>query len=69
MTRLVLGWAVWRLTRRVAAIALIAALSVLLLSDGGVTGHQGRGALDRVERAARPLVRDLERTLEKGAKR
>jgi hypothetical protein len=50
MRRLVLVWAVWRLTRRVGAIALIAALGVLLLS-GGVTGHRGRGAVRRVERA------------------
>ena len=54
MTRLVLAWAVWRLTRTVAAIALIAALGVSLLNGGGVTGHQDRGALPRVEHAARP---------------
>jgi len=69
MTRLLVVWVLWRLTRRVAAIALIAALGVLLLSGGGVTGHRGRGALTRVERATRPLVRDLEETLEKGLKR
>ena len=69
MRRLVLVWIVWRLTRRVVAVALMAALGALLLSGGGVTGHRGRGALTRVERAARPLVRDLERTLEKGVKR
>ena len=68
MRRLVLVWAVWRLTRRLAAIALIAALGVLLLS-GGVTGHRGRGAAMRAERAARPLVRDLEHTLRRGVKR
>jgi hypothetical protein len=67
MRRLVLVWAVWRLTRRIAAIALIAALGALLLS-GGVTGHRGRGALTRVEHAARPLVRDLELTLKKDVK-
>jgi hypothetical protein len=67
MRRLVLVWAVWRSTRRVAAIGLIAALGVLLLS--GRTGHRSPVALTRVERAARPLVRELERTLEKGMKR
>ena len=66
MRRLVLVWAVWRLTRRVAAIGLIAALGVLLLS--GRTGHRSPRALTRVERAARALVRDLERTVEKGMK-
>ncbi len=64
MTRVVLVWVLWRLTRRVAAIGLIAALGVLLLS-GGSTGHQSCGAVTRVERVARPLVRDLERTFEK----
>jgi hypothetical protein len=69
MTRLVVVWALWRLTRRVAAIALIAALGVLLLSGGGVTGHRGRGVPTRVERAARPLVRDLEQSLDKRVNR
>lgn len=64
-----IGMALWRLTRRVTAIALIAALGVLLLNGGGVTGHRGRRALTRVERAGRPLVRDLEHTLDKGVKR
>jgi hypothetical protein len=65
MRRLVLAWAVWRLARTVAAIALIAALGMLLLSSGGVTGHSG---LTCVEHTARPLVRDLEQTLEKSVK-
>jgi len=55
------------LTRTVAAIALIAALGVSLLNGG--TGHRDRGALTRVEHAARPLARDLEHTLEKSVKR
>jgi hypothetical protein len=66
MRRLVLVWAVWRLTRRVAAIGLIAGLGVLLLSGG--TAHRSRGALTHLERTARPLVRDLGRTLKKDAK-
>lgn len=69
MTKLLLLWAAWRLTRALAGIIVIAALAMFVLTAGGRTSAKpARNRLAKIERAVQPVVRELQGTLEKGLK-
>ena len=65
MIKLLMLWAAWRLLRAIAAILLVAMLTLLPLGGASRRSGNAEGVVGRLQHQTRPLEQQVQHTLQR----